>query len=240
MAEPTLTFSALDRTPSLYVVVSERMLAAIQDSGLQPGSRLPSERELGDQFGVSRTVIREAVRHLAAKGVLDTTSTKGVLVAEVGEGAVRESLELFVARHGDIDPTQIGEVREALEVAAVRLAVHRATPEQLAAIRAAAETMAAAVDDVDRASKADVEFHEQLARATGNDLFIALVNSFRDIILRMREATLVDPSRGTAAAAEHLRIAEALERRDQDAAVAAMRDHLGISVQAYTEALGQA
>ena len=236
VADPTLSFSTVDRSPSLYEVVSERLLAAIRDAGFPPGSKIPSERELGEQFGVSRTVVREAIRHLAAKGVLDTRSSRGVVVADVGHDGVSESLELYLSQRDGLAPDQIVEVREALELAIVRVAVARASEAQITAIREASDAMASA-EDVDKASIADVEFHRALAAATGNPLFEVLVDSLRDVILRMRVTTLVDPDRGRVAAAEHRRIADALERRDEAAAVDAMRDHLSHSVEAYSRAL---
>jgi len=238
MAEPLAPFAAIDRGPKLYEVVSERMLAAIREAGFPPGSKLPSERQLGEQFGVSRTVIRESIKHLAAKGVLESRPGGGVVIAQPGHERVSESLELYLAQRDQLAPEAIREVREALEVAIVRAALRRGDTEALARVRDAAQLMAGSVAQVEVASRADVEFHRALAEASGNPLFVVLMESLRDVILGMRQTTLGDPGRAPAAAAEHLRIADALLAGDEPAAVAALVDHLEHSVEAYGSALG--
>lgn len=227
----------VERSPSLYLRVADRILEGIREGGLHPGTRLPTERDLGDRYGVSRTVIREAVRHLTAKGVLRTEPGRGALVADVDSRGVRESIELFVARHADLDPEAIGEVREALESAMVRLAVERADTDRLATLRDVALALGTAADD-DAATAADLEFHRRLAEASGNPLFEAIGGSLAEVILRMREATAPDPSRRSVASVEHLRIADALLARDEAAALEAVRAHLAASVASYRAALG--
>lgn len=235
MSETPLVLKAIHRNPSLYETVSEQLLAAIRDAGLPPGSKIPSERELGDRFGVSRTVIREAIRHLAAKGVLEVVSGSGVIIADVGHEGISESIDLYLRQRGPIQPGQIHEVRESLELTTTRLAALRASDDQLAQIQASCEAMADVLDDADSASRADVAFHRAIAEATGNPLFLVLVDSLGDVLLDIRRATLGDPARGRVALEAHRAVAEALERRDADLAVAAMRAHLDDS----REALGR-
>jgi len=219
-----LTLGPVERTPRLSDLVSERLLAAIREAHLPAGAKLPSERELGDQFGVSRTVIREAVRDLAAKGVLDVRSGSGARVAHVDGAAVGQSLVLFLRRRGLLDPEKIHEVRETLELQTTRLAALRGTDDDLAAIRQAYTWMAKVKDDPEEASKADVEFHRAIARAAENELYLVLVDSLSDVLMEIRLATLARPGRADAAIAQHGRVVDALERRDSEAAVAAMRD----------------
>jgi GntR family transcriptional repressor for pyruvate dehydrogenase complex len=224
-----LELKAVARNPSLYETVSEQLLAAIRSASLEPGARIPSERELGEQFGVSRTVIREAIRYLAAKGVLDVVSGSGVIVADVDHSNVSESLDLYLQQRGPIDPSQIHEVRETLELRTTALAAQRGSDEQLAALADLCDRMAGAVKDADAASSADVEFHRAIANASGNPLFLVLVDSLGEVMMHIRRATLDDPARGRTAVAAHRRIAEALIARDIDGAVEAMRDHLSDS-----------
>lgn len=224
-----LDLKAVSRNPSLYQTVSEHLLAAIRSAQLEPGAKIPSERELGQRFGVSRTVIREAIRHLAAKGVLKAASGSGVVVAEIDPGNVSESLDLYLRQHGPIQPNQIFEVRESLELRTTGLAAQRATDEQLAAISATCERMAQVLDDAEASSASDIAFHRAIAEATGNPLFLVLVDSLGDVMLHIRLATLKDPQRGLTAVAAHRRIALALHDRDAAGAVAAMQDHLADS-----------
>ena len=226
----------VERNPRLSDVVSERLLEAIREAHLPAGARLPSERELGDQFGVSRTVIREAIRHLAAKGVIKVRSGSGAHVADIDGTGVSESLALYLRRRGQLDPEKINEVRETLELAIVRLAAERASKADLADIRRSCEDLAAAAGPQE-AARADLAFHRAIAEATGNELYLLLLDSIGDVMMDIRLATLTDPGRVKLAAEQHLKVAEALERRDAGAAIAAMQDHLEDSVHAIVRAL---
>ena len=233
MADKPLVLSTITRNPSLYESVSEQLLAAIRDAGLKPGNRIPSERELGEQFGVSRTVVREAIRHLAAKGVLEVLSGSGVQVADVGHEGVTESIDLYLRQRGPIRPAQIHEVRQSLELTTTELATERATDQQLADIREACERMASVLDDPNAASEADVAFHRAIVEATDNPLFLVLLDSLGDVLLEIRRATLGESGRGQVALDAHRAIVESLEHRDPDAAVRAMRAHLVDSRDAF-------
>lgn len=231
----SLNFGPVARTPRLSDIVSDRLLAAIRDLGLEPGSKLPSERELGDQFGVSRTVIREAVRHLAAKGILEVRSGAGATVAPMDSSSVSDALSLFLDRAGGLpDPSKVHEVRETIELQTVRLAAQRMTEEHLAEIRRTHEWLDQAADDPEAASLADVAFHRAIAQATDNELFVVLVDSIADVMINIRRATVWQPGRVKVGIEHHQRILDALERRDVEAAAQAMEDHLVDSRDALT------
>ena len=233
--DSSLSLGRVDRTPRLSDVVSERLLAAIRDAHLSPGAKLPSERELGDQFGVSRTVIREAVRHLAAKGILEVRSGSGVTVARIDGSGVSDALSLFLARRGMPDPQKIHEVRETIELRTVRLAAQRATAEHLAEIRRTHERLGEVADDPESASQADVEFHRAIAKATENEFFVVLVDSIGDVMMDIRRATVWKEGRVQVGIEHHGRILAALERRDVEAATKAMEDHLVESLHALAD-----
>ncbi|WP_203568753.1 FadR/GntR family transcriptional regulator [Aestuariimicrobium ganziense] len=221
-----LKLSTVDRAPTLVETVSERLTQAVTATGLEAGARLPSERELAEQLGVSRTVIREAIRHLAAKGVLEVRSGSGVRVAAANPEAVSQSIGLFVSRNHDLSPMHIHQVRSTLELATAELAARNATPEELDAIDAEIQTMAALTDDPEAASQSDVAFHRLIARATHNPLFLVLVDSMSDVLLEIRRATLTEPGRVTDTIAAHQAIADAIRSGESEAATAAMEAHL--------------
>lgn len=237
MTDRPLVLSAISRNPSLYETVSEQLLAAIREAGLQPGARIPSERELGERFGVSRTVIREAIRHLAAKGVLEVLTGSGVQVANIGHDGVSESLDLYLRQREPLSPASIYEVRDALELRTTELAAERATQAQLEHLDELCDVMEQALDEPEEASIADVAFHRAIAEATGNDLFLVLVDSLGDVMYELRRATLGQKTRGTVAVHAHRRIAEALKSRDPQLARQAMQEHLTDSLHAFSRAL---
>ena len=111
-------FEQVAREPRLSDKVADMMLATILSNRLQVGDRLPSERELGEQFGVSRTVVREAVRALVAKGVIEVRSGSGLRVAAVDAAAVSESMSLYL-RGG------VGRFREGARSARAAGGAHR-------------------------------------------------------------------------------------------------------------------
>jgi GntR family transcriptional repressor for pyruvate dehydrogenase complex len=126
-------FQAIDREAKLSDKVMDAILEMIAAGRLKPGDALPAERELGAQFGVSRTVIREAVRALAAKGLLEVRSGSGVRVVAVEPEQVSESMRHYV-NSSMMDYAKVDEVRRVLEVAAAGLAAERATDEDIAAM----------------------------------------------------------------------------------------------------------
>ena len=232
---PGAGFTEMVRELPLSDRVAERMQAAIVDGTFKHGDVLPSERELGDSFGVSRTVVREAIRSLAAKGMLATRSGRGVRVAAVDSKFVADSLHLYLQGIGGVDYSSVHEVRIILERRMAHLAAERATPEQIDSLRGALERMRTAVD-AEAASIADVDFHRTIAEMTANPLFPVLLDSIRGVLLEIRRATLSVPGRPAAAIGYHERILERIEQHDVDGADREMRDHLQESYRIWESA----
>ena len=217
------TFPRVTRERRLSDKVADLLLEGIIARRLKPGERLPSERELGEQFGVSRTVIREAVRALAAKGVIDVRTGSGLRVAAVHPSTVSESMSLFL-RGSTLDYPKVHEVRAMLEVEMAGLAAQRATDEDIAELRGVCARMEAETD-VEAASRHDVEFHRAIARATHNDLHLLLLDSIGDALIEIRRENLAGGS-GPDTLASHREILERIAARDSEGARQAMRAHL--------------
>lgn len=207
--------------------VADQMLAAIVDRRLKPGSRLPSERELGLQFGVSRTVVREAIRLLAAKGVIAVRPGSGATVAEVDPSLIAESMSLFL-RNVDIPYQKVHEVREMIEVQVAGLAAERGTPGQIADLTALHQRMVALTEaeELEALAVTDVAFHHQLARMTTNELHLLMLGSIGDVLLEIRRQTVANRADSFAAIEAHRRILERVAARDAAGARAAMQAHL--------------
>jgi GntR family transcriptional repressor for pyruvate dehydrogenase complex len=212
--------------------VAGRLERAILSGQLAGGDRLPPERVLGDRFGVSRTVIREAIRSLAAKGMVEVRSGSGTVVARMGVVSVAETMQLHL-RGASIEYDLIDEVRMMLEVHVAGLAAERATEADLDGMRAVLQSMAAAAADHQRCAVHDAEFHRCVARATHNPLYLMVLDAIGEPIMTVREATLSLAGRPATAVDAHQRILDRVAGQDPDGAREAMRAHLVDSRRAW-------
>jgi GntR family transcriptional repressor for pyruvate dehydrogenase complex len=202
------------------------MLKTILSRRLHVGDRLPSERELGEQFGVSRTVVREAVRALVAKGIIEARSGSGLRVAAVDASAVSESMSLYL-RGGDFDFENVHEVRTVLETHIAGLAAERATDEDIARIREVHDRMASEAEarDIDAAARDDLEFHRLIASATHNELYLVLLDSIGTALIDIRRENLGSGS-APMTIEQHAEVLAGIEAHDPEAASVAMKAHL--------------
>jgi DNA-binding FadR family transcriptional regulator len=147
---------------------------------LASGEILPEQGELSRQLGVSRTVVREATKVLATKGLVESRSKRGTVVLPRTEWRLLDPDVLAWLSEAGLDPEflrSMFEVRKIIEPAAARLAAERATPDELAAIRATFEAMASAPDEATYLD-ADIRYHAMLVAATHNDHLVQLVAAF--------------------------------------------------------------
>ncbi len=224
-------FAPLNRAPSLASRVSDALLEAIASGQLRVGDRLPSERALSDQFGVSRTVIRETVRGLEAKGVLAPLGARGMVIAAVPSSRLVEAFDLYVrgAQSQELmGPEDLAEVRRTLELRLAALAAERATPDDLRAMTEALESMATAGPGL-MAAQYDTEFHRAIARATHNPLYVTLNEALNGSLQTIRLTALSISERLTATIHEHRSILRAIQNGDAEGAANAMEEHLSVS-----------
>jgi len=229
---PEFVYTPVTRAPTLSERVADQLQALILDGHVAPGERLPSERELAERFGVSRTVIREAVRRLTGTGLVDGRAGSGVVVREVASNVMRDSMNRFLRSRAFLHPDSLGqalamlhEVRTMLEVQVARVAAGNRTDLDIDRMRTAADAMAAARDDVSTAG-ADVAFHREIAVGTHNELYVVLLDSIGDPLMDIRLSTLQLGDRLPDAVSGHQRILSAIETGDGEAARSAMVDHL--------------
>jgi len=222
-------FRSVTREPSLSDKVAEQLTEAIVSRQIRAGERLPSERELGDKFKVSRTVIREAVRSLAARGLVRVTSGRGVEVNEFGAGGgVADSMRLLVRGHEGLDYGKVNEVRGAVEVQVAGLAAQRAKPEDLKLLNSICDDHQRSLEagDFTAAAELDFQFHRELTRTSGNELLLAMLDSIADVLREVRNQSMTEPHVGEDGLRAHRKILKAVSSGKPEAARAAMSDHL--------------
>jgi GntR family transcriptional repressor for pyruvate dehydrogenase complex len=228
-------FSSVSRAPNLSDKVAEQLTEAILAKKLRPGERLPSERDLCSKFRVSRTVVREAIRSLTARGLLCVTSGRGVEVRELGSSSVADSMRLLVRGHPGLDYSKVHEVRTAVEVQTAGLAAERAKPEDLARLHQLCEDYGRCLDnrDLARAGELDFQFHRELARATNNELLLAMLDSISDVLREVRIRVMTQPHLGQEGLRAHVRILKFVAAGNALAARAAMSEHLAEAERAW-------
>ncbi len=214
------------QTSRLYEQIVQQIEHSILSGELKPGNQLPSERDLAQQFGVSRTAVREAVKALREKGLVEAYTGRGTFVTNGTSQAIRQSLGMMM-KIGQADgAAHLVEVREILEPEIAALAAARAEDQHLSMMREAVAIMDRERQDSDAFIEADLDFHLALAEAADNAVILSLIDSIVGLLREQRMRTFFvegGPDRGQF---HHKRILAAVEKRDPAAARDAMRAHL--------------
>ncbi|MDV3129981.1 FadR family transcriptional regulator [Mycobacterium sp. 21AC1] len=212
---------------------SQRVVAGLKDKilagDLPPGHKLPSESELIDEFGVSRTVIREAVTRLRAEGLVETFQGRGSFVLALPEPTSFTVESAAIRTHHDV--LDMIDFRLGVECEAAALAASRIDAAGSTAISTAlAEFGSAAPDD---AVEADFRFHRAVAAASGNRFYVELVDSLGPMMIMLTRTRLgaahsiTDAAHAERVRREHDEVATAVIAGNPELARAAMRLHLG-------------
>ena len=221
------TYQAIAQS-RLYQRIVEQIERSILSGQLKPGDQLPPERDLAGQFGVSRTAIREAMKVLREKGLIESQHGRGTFVTDGTSQVIRNSLDRMMTlklSHAEVAAHLI-EVRELLEPAIAARAAVLADDKDVAALREAFDAMDRAGENADAFIEADLDFHLALAEAADNPLILALIDSIVALLREHRTRMFYvngGPQRGQW---HHKRILEAVARHDATAARAAMEAHL--------------
>jgi GntR family transcriptional repressor for pyruvate dehydrogenase complex len=213
----------------LYEEVVDRIQQMILSGVLNSGDRLPSEQQLSDQFGVSRTAIREAVKALAERGLVRVRQGQGTFVVLPSSDRASEFLSMFLQLNKR-SITELVEARRAIELEAVALAAARRTDDDLTRITECLEGMryiqSSAAADPEPFIEADVEFHLNIARATRNEIFPFMLNVLRDLLRENIRQALQAPQTRSRALGEHEKVFAAIKEGDADKARMTMIRHL--------------
>jgi len=212
----------------VFEQIADQIEQRILNGELRSGDRLPTERVLAEQFQASRTAVREAMKILAQKGLVEMRPGRGTIVINGAPEAMQNSIGLVMKLQvGEVGGSDnLVEVREILETEIAALAAARATEDEIAAMREAIRVMDVSLSDADAYITADNQFHRALAKATQNSLILILIDSIVNPLSEQRKhifAVEGGPERGQF---HHRRILESIIRRNPENARAAMHAHL--------------
>jgi GntR family transcriptional repressor for pyruvate dehydrogenase complex len=214
----------INRNP-LYEQMAQYVEEMVSSGKLQAGDKLPPERELAASMSVSRTVVREAIKALAERGLVAIQPGQGVFVSAPNSNQISNQLARLFRLSGRSNDDLLA-VRRILEVEIAGLAAGKGTDQELQDMRKAIDVMEEHIDSAESYVAADQDFHAALARATGNEILPILIEAFVDrlqesrrMIFRVHGA----PQRGQVF---HHAIYNAVTRGDAQAAREAMQQHL--------------
>jgi GntR family transcriptional regulator, transcriptional repressor for pyruvate dehydrogenase complex len=208
----------------LYEQIERLLRVYVQEHGLRPGDRLPSERALATALKVSRVSLRQATVSLEVQGLLEVRHGGGIYVRSLNVDP--ERLKAMLTRRRRLP--EVLEAREAIECMLARLAAQRRTATDLTTIQAAVSAMVLDIENGGIGDAADRRFHTAIARAAKNKLLLDVMQALEDPIQETRLESLSEPGRPPRSLADHRRIAEAIRRQDPRGAETAMRRHLKV------------
>lgn len=209
--------------------VRDGLLAAIRKGELKPGDPIPSERRLGETFGVSRVSVREALRSLEAMNLVEVHHGRGAFVAEGPDARFAEPFTEYLELHRDA-VIDLLNVRGALDELAAQEAATSYDDDDLMRLRAAQSAFAEAAGregaSAEDLMELDVAFHLAIARAAHSELLFRLESDLHGQLTESRAAMFAPRTRPTDSAAEHATIVDAIARRDPALAREAVVAHI--------------
>ena len=208
---------AADSTASAGNPVIAGILDYLKDRRLQPGDRLPSERDFSERLGVGRNAVREAIATLVTLRVIESRPNSGIYLRHLAKDSSFETL-VMLAGMGETpsatEVTETMEVRSQLELLAVDLACRRHTQEDLHRLDDILARTEQALDEGGNIARLDTEFHIALVEATHNSILVRVLNAFYEFTAGRREVMFDDAAQGKASGRDHRRLLEHVRNRD--------------------------
>jgi GntR family transcriptional regulator, transcriptional repressor for pyruvate dehydrogenase complex len=219
-----------DRNPdgrALSERITSRISDAIIGGELKPGDRLPPERQLAEQFGVSRTVVRDAVKTLSGRGIVQVRRGAGIFVATVEEtvmGRLGELADVLPLRGAGL--RDLFDVRKVLEAQGAEWAARRGSAHHIERLREIVEDAYRRSEDLDALSRRDAQFHVAIAEASQNLVLVRVMLTLLDLLEAARRESLSIPGRAKMSLGQPEGILRAIEDREPRKARDAMLEHL--------------
>lgn len=226
-AKNKIEYPPVQRRATLADQVVEVLQARITSGDLSTGDQLPTEQQLSDGFQVSRAVVREAIARLKQTGIIRTQQGRGAFVVKPNN----DTLLLKLSFHSqDVQPIHVMELRRIVEVAAAQFAAQRRSDKDIAALNREISILENSGDDLVERAQADMRFHQAIAKASGNPLFVTVLEKLHQTIIDFLKLAHGNTSRVEgafhAAENEHRQIVQAIISGDKEDAGKAMLQHL--------------
>ncbi len=205
--------------------VADMLVDMILSGDYGAGDRLPPERILVEQLGVSRTVVREALNLLETRGLIRVEHGRGAIVSAGGADALHSNLG-FLLRMEPSTLWELMEMRKALEVEVAGLAAERSTTDDIAIMRVVLDKMRENINSPEGYVDADIEFHNLLARSARNRVFLMMMEPIVDLLLASRRLTGSKEANAKRALRAHEAILKKVEAKDVEGARIEMRKHM--------------
>ncbi len=221
MSNHPITFDKIEHT-SIRDTMRHQVYELLAARELQPGSPLPSEKELVRQFNVSRPALREAIHALVGEGLLEVIKGKGIFVSRPTPGLVvrRQLLDLLLVEDYIKD---VLEARKILEPEVAAMFATKATEQDIERL----EDILDRIEKGELTSKAMWDFHIEIVRVTGNSTLVKILQVVYEMVLRIEEVT--DDEQ---VIIDHRMLLDALKKRDPDIARSAMKEHVSLWMRA--------
>lgn len=218
---------------ALYVVVADKLEDIIlNDASMGVNHKLPNEQTLGETFGVSRPVVREALKLLNARGLITSRNGEGSFVCQPDYSMITDTVNRIVQLQ-NIDMKNVFEVRLTLESQAARLCALRIGEYGLTELSRINEQMSKSVPDYNARTELDLQFHQTIARESGNPILELFVDSMASLVFRMIRQTVDVADYSEDGVKEHTLLISALRAGDPDEAEKITRHHLEASFNKY-------
>ena len=224
---PLKSFKKVRQNVPLSQKVEEQLREAILQKIYNPGDRLPSELELVDIFGVSRSGIREALRILAGQGLVDIQGRNGAYVAEFDSSqAVKPFASLILQKCGNQALLHLIQARRMLEPANARMAALNRSEQDIRDLEENYASMSGAVGDTERIIQLDIKFHTMLANASGNPIVPIIMEPIFLLLPKLIATNFTLQSHRHISMAQHEQILERVVSADPEGAYRAMLEHM--------------
>lgn len=233
----TELFSIIGNRESLSTIVASRIEEVIKSKKLSSGNKLPSEKELCEKFNVSRTVIREALRLLHAKGLISIKKGKGIFVENISAKNVSDFLSLYFGVNSNKNFIDLMNARIMFEPSIAEEASRNRNDEDILRLKSNYEKMKSNTDLLIHA-QLDVEFHSLIAEATHNNLIPLIIDPIHKLMPEIKSLVMKNvPNARKSALKMHKQIIDAVEGKNPQLAFQSMKNHLSVALEHLLKAI---